>query len=504
MVRSLVAIVGALATIGALVPALPAVADPLGALPVPAVEVTGTDTSIRDTAREVVVYQRTGSGAPQLRKFRASTGAAAARLAADLDGRSGLVAAVNSTLRATATALENEPDGAAQADMRMIGAPAAWSVSTGAGVTVAVLDTGVDATNPDLAGRVLPELDMLPDVTTNPDTNGHGTLVASLVAAGLNSYGIAGVAPSATILPVAALDPMGYGDIATVAEAIVAATNAGARVINMSLGGPDRSPVLDAACAYAHARGVLLVAAAGNSRTAGNRAQYPAASPYVLAVGSVDSNGVLSYFSNTGKYIDLVAPGEGIVGAAPGGGESVMDGTSAAAPHVSGALALAASANPSLSADDLIDSVLGSAVRAQGAKPDHRTGYGLLRADLAVTRAQSKVPPAAAVSVARRVDALDAAPEPIRRGHALTVVAKVAANYDDGQWRPAPGGSQVVFEFKRSGTRSYQQVGVAPTLTGGYAVTQVAVKRSGRWRAAVILADGSRVVGRSDYVKVRK
>jgi subtilisin family serine protease len=271
----------------------------------------------------------------------------------------------------------------------------------------------------------------------------------------------------------------------------------------MSLGGPDRNKVLDAACAYAHARGAVLVAAAGNSRASGNRVQYPAASPFVLAVGSVDSNGALSYFSNTGKYIDLVAPGEGIIGAAPGGGESVMDGTSAAAPHVSGAIALAASANPSLSADELIDSVLGSAIRTQGPGRDNKLGFGLVRADLAVTRAQSKVPPAAAVTGLRRVESVDATPEPIRRGRTLTVIANLTALYDDGQWRPAPAGSQVSFEFRRSGAKGYRPVATAPTMTGGYAVTQVTALRSGRWRAVLVQADGSPAVGRADYVKVK-
>jgi subtilisin family serine protease len=493
----------ALTLTAAAMPAAAAPTDPLGHLPVPATEVTDRDTSIRDTAREVVVYQRVGAGQPQVRKFRARSVAQARELAESLNSRTGLVATVNATLRATASVLENEPEGASQADMLMIGAPAAWPITTGAGVIVAVLDTGVDGSNPDLAGRVLPELDMLPDVATTPDANGHGTLVASVVAAALNSYGIAGVAPAATILPVAALDPMGYGDISTVAEAIVAATNAGARVINMSLGGPDRNKVLDAACAYAHARGAVLVAAAGNSRTSGNRVQYPAASPYVLAVGSVDSNGAPSYFSNTGSYIDLVAPGEGIIGAAPGGGESVMDGTSAAAPHVSGAVALAASANPTLSADELIDSVLGSAVRGQGAGRDKRMGFGLVRADLTVTRAQAKAPPAAAVTVVRRVASVDAAPEPIRRGRTLTVIAHLTALYDDSQWRPAPAGSQVTFEFRRSGTKGYTPVATAPTMTGGYAVAQVPALRSGRWRAVLVQADGNRAIGRSDYVTVK-
>ena len=102
---------------------------------------------------------------------------------------------------------------------------------------------------------------------------------------------MAGVAPQATILPISALDPAGYGDSSTVARGIIAAADAGARVINLSLGGPDRDPVLDEACAYAFAKGAVVVAAGGNSYLTGNQVQYPAASPNVLAVASVDRTG---------------------------------------------------------------------------------------------------------------------------------------------------------------------------------------------------------------------
>jgi subtilisin family serine protease len=128
-------------------------------------------------------------------------------------------------------------------------------------------------------------------VTPLPEQNGHGTRVASLIAGALNQVGMAGVAPGATILPVAALDPSGVGDSSTVARAIIAAADAGARVINLSLGGPGRDPVLDQACRYAFTKGAVLVAAAGNSYQSGNQVQYPAASPNVLAVASVDGAG---------------------------------------------------------------------------------------------------------------------------------------------------------------------------------------------------------------------
>lgn len=509
MRRAVVTVGAALALLGPLAPvpptalAVPSAADQLANLPVPVVDVTHSDRSLRDIRREVVVLTPGRSGRPELRKLRTRTVGDARRLIAALNRRPGVTATANSRLRANATALESEPEGSAQGDLLMIGAPTAWETTTGAGVTVAVIDTGVDSVNPDLAGRVLPELDLLPEIDPIPDGNGHGTLVASIIAAGLNSYGVAGVAPDANILPVAALDYEGYGDVATVAKAIVAATDAGARVINLSLGGPDRDRVLDAACAYAHAKGAVLVAAAGNSRLERNETTYPAASPFVLAVGSVGADGAPSSFSNTGKYLDIAAPGEDIIGAAPGEGQNVMDGTSAAAPHVSGVIALAAAANPQLSSDELVQLVLGTAMDdPSGNGWDNRFGHGVVRADLAVASALAAVPPAAATEL-RQVTGVDVAPEPVRRKRPLYVIVSVTRLYADGAWRADPGGTDVVVEFKAAGKRKYTQQAVARTAPGGYAAIGLTAKKSGRWRARVIMPDGSVAVGPTDYVKVR-
>ena len=233
----------------------------LGDLPVDAVDVTETDTSLRSTATEVTVLVEDGTGSPEVSKLRADSPAEAAELAAHLDAQPGVVAARTSRMRAFG-AVNPEPMGPQQWNVAMVAAPDAWSVTRGAGVIVAVIDTGVDATHPDLVGRVLPEIDLLPEVTPDAIDNDHGTRVASLVAASLNAAGMAGVAPEAQILPVAALDPSGVGDSSTVARAIIAAADAGARVINLSLGGPDPDPVLDEACVYAYTKGAVLVAAA--------------------------------------------------------------------------------------------------------------------------------------------------------------------------------------------------------------------------------------------------
>ena len=277
----------------------------------------------------------------------------------------------------------------------------------------------MDATHPDLAGRVLPEIDLLPEVTPLPEQNGHGTRVASLIAGSLNGFGMAGIAPQSTILPVSALDPAGYGDSSTVARAIIAAADAGARVINLSLGGPDQDPVLDQACAYAFARGAIVVAAGGNSYLTGNQIQYPAASPNVLAVASVDRTGNPSGFSNTGPHIDIAAPGEMVLAALPGAVFDEESGTSFAAPQVSATVALVLAVNPSLTAAEAASVVqMNAADDISGNGRDDQLGQGLLRADRAVAAAidHAALGPAGRLPAAAQALQRDARAGPAREG----------------------------------------------------------------------------------------
>ncbi len=414
------------------------------ALPVEAVDVTQTDESLRSTRNEVSVITDDGSGTPTVTKLRADNAADAAELAAELNAEPGLVAAPTTRLRAFG-AVNPEPLAAQQWNLAMVAAPDAWTRSKGAGVVVAVVDTGVDATHPDLAGRVLREIDLLPGVTPLPEQNGHGTRVASLIAGALNGVGMAGVAPQAGILPVSALDPAGYGDSSTVAKGIIAATNAGARVINLSLGGPDRDPVLDKACAYAFSKGAVVVAAAGNSFQWGNEVQYPAASPNVLAVASVDRTGNPSAFSNTGRHIDLAAPGEAVLAAIPVVAPSnamydVESGTSFAAPHVSGALALVLSVNPKLTAAQAAAAVTRTAADdISGNGRDDQLGQGVVRADRAVALARAlAVTPAPPANANLRLRKFNARPEPAKRGRTSEFVVQVQAKYPDRSWRVKP------------------------------------------------------------------
>ena len=473
-------------------------------LPVPAQDVTDSDTSLRSTHNEVSVLMDDGSGTPTVTKLRVETAGQAAELVADLNDQPGVVAAATTRLRAF-EAVNPEPAAGAQWNLPMIGATDAWATSQGAGVIVAVIDTGVDGTHPDLAGRVLGEIDLLPEVTPAPEQNGHGTRVASIIASSLDGQGMAGVAPQATILPVSALDPAGYGDSSTVARAIIAAADAGARVINLSLGGPDQDPVLDQACAYAFAKGAIVVAAGGNSFLDGNKVQYPAASPNVLAVASVDRTGTPSGFSNTGPHIDVAAPGEGVYAAIPGGTYTEESGTSFAAPHVAAALALVLAANPALSAAEAASVVqLTAADDLSGNGRDDQLGQGIVRADRAVAAAVTTVPSGLPAASKVRLRSFNALGEPALRGRATIFTVIVQARYPDRVWRRGPVPTLVRFEFKPSGSKRYRQVAFVTSGADGRAQMQAVPLRTGTWRARVQQPDGRWTASGTDFLKVRR
>ena len=487
-----------------------AAADVLADLPVDAVDVTGSDTSLRDTTNEITVMVTGSDGEPTIRKLRADSSADAAALAEHLDAEPGVVAAPTSRLRSFG--VNTEPMAAQQWNLEMVGGPAAWDTTQGAGVTVAVIDTGVNGTHGDLAGRVLPEIDLLPAVAPAAADNTHGTRVASLIAGNLNGIGMAGVAPLVNILPVAALDPSGIGDSSTVAQAIIAAADAGARVINLSLGGPDRDPVLDQAALYAYNKGSILVAAAGNSYQTGNQIQYPAASPNVVAVASVDASGNPSAFSNTGPHIALAAPGENVLAATtPNDGFSpdgydLQSGTSFATPHVAAALALVAAANPSLSAAQIVQvTELTAQDDVSGNGRDTQLGYGIVRPDRAVATALLVQAAALPAGTRLRLRSFNALPEPNRRGAVTTLRVRVQARYPDGVWRSDPLPAQVRIEFKPSGSRRYRAIGEVASAADGTAILYSVPARSGTWRAKVRQAGGKWTVsGGTDFLRVRR
>jgi subtilisin family serine protease len=227
-------------------------------------------------------------------------------------------------------------------------------------VTVAVVDTGVEAAHEDLAGVVLPGWDAIADAPgATTDVYGHGTHVAGIVAAVAgNGVGGSGAAAGVRILPVRVLDDAGQGWSSTIADGIRWAADHGADVINLSLGGTTPSGVYDAAIDYAvNVRGVVVVASAGNDYQSGNPMEYPASDPDAIAVGASTASGARASFSSTGGYVALAAPGSSILAPCPPGGQicggasgyTRLSGTSMAAPFVSAAAALLRAARPGAS-----------------------------------------------------------------------------------------------------------------------------------------------------------
>ena len=308
-----------------------------------------------------------------------------------------------------------------------INAPAAWMLSQGAGVTVALLDTGCAYADheeyrqaPDLAtARIRPGWDFVNNDGYPDDDNGHGTHVAATLVAPPNPrVGIAGVAPGCTIMPIKVLGADLDGTYANIAAGLRYAADQGAQIINLSLTGTEPSAILQEAVQYATAKGCLIVSAAGNEGRYG--VGYPARYAPCIAVGATRFDGQLAAYSNRGEGLTLVAPGgdttldqngdgypDGILAQTfdrrkgyDSFGYYFYAGTSMAAPQVSGVAALALSLNPHLGCASLRQALLASATHLGRRGWDPNFGYGLVNAAGA---AQAAMPHVSAGSLATRL-----------------------------------------------------------------------------------------------------
>lgn len=227
--------------------------------------------------------------------------------------------------------------------MAKIGSPLSWDSTTGSSsVKIAILDTGIDSGHGDLKDKI----SAAKNFTTNKtiaDRNGHGTHVAGIAAATTNNAkGVAGVSYNSSLMIGKVLSDNGSGSYSWVANGIVWAANNGAKVINMSLGGPSASQALEDAINYAWGKGVIVVAAAGNENT--SNPSFPAYYPNVIAVAATDESDNRASFSNFGNWVDIAAPGVNILSTYPRSGKTdryaYLGGTSMASPFVAGLAAL--------------------------------------------------------------------------------------------------------------------------------------------------------------------
>ena len=278
----------------------------------------------------------------------------------------------------------NDPYVGSEWHIAKIGAPAAWDATQGAAVTVAILDTGVDGTHPDLASQMVPGWNFYDNNSNTSDVNGHGTAVAGAAAAATNNtLGVAGVAGQAKIMPIRIADPSAYAYWSTVAQGVTYAADHGARVANISYVGVAGSSSVQSAAQYMKSKGGLVVVAAGNNAV--NENITPTTT--MIPVSATDGNDALTSFSSYGSFVAMSAPGINIWTTTRGGGYQAWWGTSLAAPVTAGAVALMMSANPKLSNSQVESLLYSTAVDLGAPGRDIYFGYGRVNAAGAVQAA---------------------------------------------------------------------------------------------------------------------
>ena len=284
-------------------------------------------------------------------------------------------------------------------NIQRIGAPAAWALSVGRAVNVAIVDTGIDLDHKDLRANIEGGYMAIQTGSyalarrqTYNDDNNHGTHVAGIVAAVDNEIGVVGVAPEADLYAVKVLDSKGSGYVSDIIEGIQWAINTHTdtnpdndiQVINMSFGTTADVWALFLVLEAADSAGIVLVAAAGNIGPAEDTVLYPAAYPMVVAVGATDESDAIASFSSRGTEVFLSAPGVGILSTVATGGYAAYSGTSMASPHVAGAAALMLQAHPWMSPIEVAVQLGALADDLGPYGKDAAFGFGLVRPDLSL------------------------------------------------------------------------------------------------------------------------
>ena len=285
---------------------------------------------------------------------------------------------------ATPGATANDPMFTSEWHLPKIAAPAAWDTAAGAGTIIAILDTGVDATHPDLAAQLVPGWNAYDNNSNTADVYGHGTGVAGTAAAATNnSVGVAGVAGSARLMPIRITDTSGYAYWSTTAQGLTWAADNGARVANISFLGVAASSTVQSAAQYMRNKGGVVVVSAGNN---GIDEGIPSTDTMIV-VSATDTADNKTSWSSYGVFVDLAAPGLGIYTTARGGGYQSASGTSFASPIVAGVAALVKGMHPEFTAAQVESALFSSAVDLGAAGKDPLYGYGRVSAAAAVAAA---------------------------------------------------------------------------------------------------------------------
>jgi subtilisin family serine protease len=267
-----------------------------------------------------------------------------------------------------------------------ISAPTAWDSTNGSGITIAILDTGVDPAHPDLLPNLVAGWNVYDNNADTTDVHGHGTMVAGTAAAAANNAkGSAGVAWGAKIMPVRIAAPDGYAYYSTIAQGINWAADHGAKVANVSFAGVSGSSSIQSAADYMRSKGGVVVVAAGNS----GGLESIAASNSLLTAAATDSADVRASFSSYGEYVDIASPGVSVFTTTRGGGYSSVSGTSIASPVAAAAAALVMSANNKLAPADVDKALKSTALDLGTAGWDQYYGTGRVDTAKAVAAAKT-------------------------------------------------------------------------------------------------------------------